>query len=230
MRPAILSLMSVLAIVVSANAEQGVRPLAGPHDYPSSAQAAGVHLGAKLLSAKEVRKVFVSDLNRGGYLVVETAVYPKDAKPVAIHPGDFVLVEKSSGKTVRPAGAKAIAALLQKENAKDRDITLYPQAGVGYESGPGYYDPVTGTRRGGGMHTSVGLGVGIGNSNTADTAADRKTMETELREKGLPDETTSQPIAGYLYFPLKLKKNAKAPLELEYLQPGTSRAIKVTLK
>jgi hypothetical protein len=50
--------------------------------------------------------------------------------------------------------------------------------------------------------------VGIGGPNGRGYPEDRRVMETELTEKGLPEGSISKPVCGYLYFPIpeKLKK------------------------
>jgi len=64
------------------------------------------------------------------------------------------------------------------------------------------------------------VGVGIDNSGDqpGSTEADRKTMELELSEKGLPEGTASAPVAGHLYFSIAKKKNAQ--YQLEYTVDG----------
>jgi len=90
--------------------------------------------------------------------------------------------------------------------------------GVGYESGG--IDPVTGQRRQGGVITSAGVGVGVGSASpkSGSTEADRRTMELELREKGLPEGNSVSPVAGYVYFTIPPKKNKK--YEFEYTLNG----------
>lgn len=205
------------AIAHLAAADRGIRPLPSVEDYPFHIDGSEFALGAKILTEKEVEGAFVSGLNRAGYAVLEVAIYPKDGKAIAIDRGDFLLIDTLSGRRIRPAEAKALAALLQKANRSDREITVYPTVGVGYETGD-RYDPVAG-RRGGGWNTSVGVGVGVGGSSEAATPADRKTMELELTEKGVPEGKTAKPAAGYLYFPLERKKDKKVALRLEFMQP-----------
>ncbi|MDT8068633.1 MAG: hypothetical protein ROO76_10770 [Terriglobia bacterium] len=61
--------------------------------------------------------------------------------------------------------------------------------------------------------------------NGKDTEADRKTMETELRDKSLPQGEVSQPVSGYLHFPVATGK--KVQYELEYT--GKNRNIRLRL-
>jgi hypothetical protein len=111
---------------------------------------------------------------------------------------------------LRPASAQAIAAALQRKNTpKPRspsDVTLYPTATIGYESGT-----YSGQRHGG-VYTAAGVGVGVGDPGPmgaprpASTNQDRSTMEQELGDKGLPEGKTMQAVAGYLYFPRPASK------------------------
>jgi hypothetical protein len=211
------------AAVCLAAADPGIKPRAAVEDYPVRGSTPSVSIGAHRLSAGEVSGGFATDLSPG-YIVLEVAVYPNNGKSVDLGPGDFLLRRAGTKEAVRPAAPKAIAAALQRSAAHDREITLSPTVGVGYESGPRGYDPVYG-RRGGGVNTSVGVGVGVGgNQAPASTPEDRKTMALELGEKQLPEKVISGPVAGYLYFPLAEKKRLGA-WELEYDGP----AGKVTL-
>ncbi|MCP5113527.1 MAG: hypothetical protein GY953_22055, partial [bacterium] len=123
---------------------------------------------------------------------------------------------------------EAIAAGLQRQDQPtDREVTIHPTVGVGYESGD-RYDPTYGRRRGG-WTTSVGVGVGVGNAPpVASTPADHETMEIELHEKGLPEGVTTKPVAGYLYFPAPKRYRRTVPWTLEY--NGLDERVKVDLK
>jgi hypothetical protein len=210
--PAIL----MLAAAAGGAAEApGIKPRAELTDYPARHEAGAAAIGAELLAPDEVRARFVSELNRG-YVVVEVAVYPRGE--VDLNHDDFIL-RVCGSQVLRPVGARTIAGVLQKSAPEPGGVDLYPTVGVGYGTGPGYYDPVTGTRRGGGWNTSVGVGVGVGGSGQrpASTDADRKTMELELSEKALPEGAAAKPVAGYLYFPAPARKNGKTvTCDLEY--------------
>jgi hypothetical protein len=179
-----------------------------------------------VLTPDQVRKAFASDVNRC-CLVVEVALYPPKDSTVGVSLNDFVLRVTGTEIATKPSGAKVLAAKLQKKAAspQDRDISISPTAGVGYDSG-GYYDPVTGQRRGGGVYTSTGVGVGVGRSRPqpGSTDVDRNTMELELGEKALPEGNTATPVAGYLYFSLPQTKDKSkdkaASHQLEYTLYG----------
>jgi hypothetical protein len=208
---------SVLAAAVCA--AQGVKPRPQATDYPVQTSQDGTAIGAALVPPAEVRSAFVTDLNRG-YAVVEIALYPKGGRMVDVNTDDFLLRVVGTKETSRPVRPKAVAAVLQRTAPTERNIDLYPTVGIGYESGG--YDPMTG-RRGGGVVTSTGVGVGVGSTKPAATDQDRKTMETELTEKGLPEGKTARAVAGYLYFPMRAKKRAVA-YEIEY-QGGSGTAV-----
>lgn len=206
----ILAVILALLAVVSAQNKYGLHPRSSAADYPVSRRHADMTIAAAQLSPKQVNRSFATDLNAGDYMVVEIGIFPASEKPVTVDPQRFML---RSGKDdiVRPASPQAIAASQQRpEPSGGRDVTLYPTAGVGYETGT---DPYGG--RISGTTTSVGLGVGIGPKAppAASTRADRNTMETELTDKGLPAATSKEPFAGYLYFPIVNKKATSYVLE-----------------
>jgi hypothetical protein len=191
--------------------------------YPVRAEPRMFSVGAELLTADQVHGSFSSELNRT-YLVVEVGLFPSEEIKVALL--DFALVPRGSQTVLRPVQSKTVAAVLTKPAGNARrppapgDVTVYPNVGIGYESGTGY-DPVTGRRRGGWV-TSAGVGVGVGGQGgqpnpPGSSDADHRTMETELTEKALPEGAITQPVAGYLYFPFPGKqKNVAYDLEYRY--------------
>lgn len=209
---------SLVLLLAGAAAAQGIRPRHDMTDYPAHDERDGVTVGAALLSPDQVRNTFASGLTRG-YVVVEVTIQPSGVGTVDVTPADFTLRIAGTSSSARPANPRAVAGNLQKgPAASPSPVDVYPSVGVGYESGPRQYDPVTGRVRGGGVYTSAGVGVGVGGDRPASTGQDRKTMELELSEKSLPEGVTSKPVAGYLYFPL-LSKKKNAVYELEYYAP-----------
>jgi hypothetical protein len=195
--------------------------------YPAHAEQDGVAMGAVLLTSQEARKDFVSDVNHC-CLVVEVALYPQKGQNLDVSLNDFSLRTIGSDSAVKAASATLISGTLQKKAAASRDVVVSPSAGVGYESGV-VYDPMTGQpRRGGGVYTQTGVGVGIGSpgGQGGGTDADRKVMEAELDEKGLPEGAAVTPVAGYLYFPLA-KKTKNAHYELEYMLNGNKVVLRL---
>lgn len=183
---------------------QGIKPRANADAFPASAQTELLAIGAAQLSATQVEHTFASPELGKGYIVIEIAVYPKKGE-LKLDPADFILAVKDTKTVLHAASPQAIAAVLQKP--RGRDVSLYPVATVGYESGRDIY----GQQRGG-MTTGGGVGVGI-DPKPQKSEADRKVMETELKDKSLPGGSFEKPVAGYLYFPISGAKNAKYILE-----------------
>ncbi len=200
---------------VVAQEPNGTEPRRAAARYPAHSEVDGVAVGASLLTAHQARRTFVSDVNRC-CLVIEVAFYPPKGTPLNISLNDFVLRIKDTDVAAKPSSAKVIAASLQKKAGSDRDVTVSPSYGVAYQAGR-IYDPVTRTTQGSGVTQTTGVDVGIGNPgpNPASTDKDRSAMEAELGDKGLPEGTTSTPLAGYLYFPISSKKK-NAIHQLEY--------------
>lgn len=217
----------LLALAAMAADQNALRPRDSATAYPVHSERRAVALGAELLTPEQVHGAFATGLNRA-YLVVEVGLFPNET--IDVTQLDFTLVPADSQTVLRPARPQVIATVLQKPAQDARpprapgDITVYPSVGVGYETGR-VYDPVTGRRRNGGWTTSTGVGVGVGGSGgpqappAASTEADRRVMETELTDKGLPEGATARAVAGYLYFPFPGKRRDLA-YTLEYRYGG----------
>jgi hypothetical protein len=220
------ALLCAAAALLAARDVGGIRPRGAASDYPAHQSAKGVTVAAAVIPPAQVSKLFATDLNKAGYIVVEIAVYPETGNEVEVRSRDFLMRAGSEPATLRPVGAETIAARLHQKNAPKPppapgDITIYPTATIGYETGG--YDPVTGQRRSG-VYTATGVGVGIGQQPgapppppPASTDRDRSTMEQELADKGLPETRTVDPVAGYLFFPKPSSGKAKnGPYHITY--------------
>lgn len=213
-----LTLASLLTFVLLtgalADSTKGLKPRPNASSYPVHQQQAVIALGAEQLSNTQVQHAFATELDKR-YIVVEIGVFPaKDA--ITLAPDDFMLRVPGSNQMLRPVSPETIATVLHKKPATQRDVTVTPVMGVGYETGG--TNP-NGTRDRGGWSTSTGAIVGVGDKQVGGTESDRKTMETELRDKQLPPGEAKQPVAGYLYFPVPSKKT-KGNYELQYLKNG----------
>ena len=224
MRPA--ALFFLFAVVGFAADQHVIPPRDSAGEYPVHAERPMTAIGAELLTAEQVHASFSSELNRA-YLVVEVGFFPGEKTEVNLL--DFSLVPAGTQTVLRPVRSNVIASVLQKpadtrKPSAPGDVNVYPTVGIGYETGPSY-DPVTGRRRAGGWNTSAGVGVGVGGAGgqgappPASTGADRRTMETELSEKSLPEGPTARAVAGYLYFPFPGKKKDLA-YDLVYTHQG----------
>jgi hypothetical protein len=207
----------IVVVSLAAAAPKGTVPRATVERYPVHTVRDGVGIGVVLLSQEQVRKAFVSDVDRC-CLVAEIALYPAKDKALEVSLNDFALRVSGTDNAAKAASAKLVATSLQRKAGSTRDVTVSPTVGVGYESAG--YDPVTGGRTSGGMTRSAGVMVGIGGSGSKPGSSDkdRAAMETELGEKGLPEGSASAPVAGYVYFPLFRKKGT--PLQMEYTLNG----------
>jgi hypothetical protein len=183
---------------------EGTIPRKQPADYPHHGEVDGVSVGAVFLANSEVKQRFVSDLG-GEYLVVEVALYPGKGGELQVNRDRFSFQIGNGNAAMRPENPQVIASLLQQKAVNKKKVAFYPQAGVGYQTGP-RYDPNTGTYRNhGGLYTTAGVGVGIGDSSAASSPNNRDVMALELSEKGLPEGTFNKPVAGHLYFRLNIQ-------------------------
>jgi hypothetical protein len=228
LRTTLLILLMISALV--AQTARGTVPRASADSYPAHAQQAEAKVGATLLTAEQMRKLFATEVGKC-CLVVEVAVYPQPENTVSIYTGDFVLRAGNGDIATRASSPELIAALLQPRPASGSgsggtDVVITPTSSVGYESGG--YDPVTGQRRNGGVYTSAGVGVGVGAGGRAPQAGssdrDRRVMELELREKSLPEGKAYNPVSGYLYFSLP-KREKKSNYKLEYTLNGNKMVL-----
>ena len=206
--------------LLAAAAPKGTVPRTTVDRYPAHIVRDGVGVGVVVLSPEQARKLFVSDVEKC-CVVAEIALYPSKDKSLDISLNDFALRSGGSDNASKPASAKVVAASLQKSASSGRDVTVSPVAGIGYESAG--YDPVTGTRGGGGTTSMAGVMVGVGANGprSGSTEKDRAAMETELNEKGLPEGAASAPVSGYVYFPRNSKKKNES-LQLVYKINGNN--------
>ena len=177
-----------------------VRPRAEAAAYPAYRQQAQLSVGARLLSPREVEQKFSTPLGKH-YLVVEVGVFP--AVAVELRPQDFTLRAGNDDQAFFPSAPEEIAIDLAA--ARPRRVRVFPSVGIGYESGPW----------GRGLSTGVGVGVdGQRPYPRGPMGANRRVIEIELRDKSLPEGSLTEPVAGYLYFPVKLQRNVHYNLEL----------------
>jgi hypothetical protein len=204
-----IALMCVVAGV--ALATNGIRPRGSPADYPAHATSDGVTIAAAVIPPAQVHKIFGTDLNGAGYIVVEVAVYPESGRDVDVSSGDFMLSAAGESSAVAPVTARTIAGVLDRKNSAPRGRDTNVDVAIGYETGT---DPVTGQRRSG---TYTGVAVENGPQGTLGpppSGPDPWTMKQELEERSLPEGKSTQPVAGYLYFPKLSKKSRSAGYDL----------------
>ena len=174
-------------------------------------------MAAVVIPPEQARKIFATDLSRGGYLVAEVAVYPETGRAVDLSAADFLL--RIDSETVRPIGGSVIAAILAKREhnpMRPDDVAVVATTTVAHAS---INDPSTG-RRGSAVYrdTSVGVAVGWSGASAGPAAIyrDRAAIQQELEEKALPEGKAASPVAGYLFFPRPRGKTKNAAIELTY--------------
>lgn len=223
----IFVLLLIAPVGLLGSDSRGLRPRPAPADYPAHEASQEVTVAAAVLTPNQVKATFSTDLK--DYLVIEVGVYPAAGQTLDIIRTDFAIRAGTQGELVRAANPEAIAASNQRKSnpppSRPSDVTIYPTATIGYESGT-WTDPTTGQRRhAGGVYTDTGVGVAVGDPGypqpprPGSTDRDRDVMSQELTDRMLPEGNTAMPIAGYLYFRLPAKVRTSA-LELQYFAPA----------
>jgi hypothetical protein len=234
MKKAVLALL--LSSIVLCAASPGIRPRADAKSYPVYRDRAEFAVGVSLIPAEQVKKMFKSDLNSEGYVVIEVGVFPAAGKELDLYPTDFVLFVGEKYAALRPVSADTVAEVVagRKGRSSPRDSNDV-ETSVGVSVGRySYPDPVTGRRRSETVTgTEAGVGIGgppprtcrgydcdsrdplppVSQPSSVQTA---NTISQDLWEKSLPDGKTTRAVAGYLYFPKPPRKAKDAAWELRY--------------
>jgi hypothetical protein len=212
-----------------AQTHRGTVPRSAVTDYAAHASEDSIQIGASLLTHKELKKIFATDVNQC-CLVVEVAFYPaqgpKDNKDnfVKISLDDFMLREAGMDLGVKPSTPDVLAARLEVQPAPpDREHRPGVTSGsdIGYERTTQQNGPERSTSGGVVQRSRVGVGIPIGGGGGSrlpegrNAGGNRRAIEAELTEKALPEITAWEPVAGYLYFSVPKKK--KGGYELVYM-------------
>ena len=209
-----------------AQTRSGVVPRSAATDYAAHASQDNIQIGASLLTHKDLKKVFATDVNQC-CLVVEVAFYPPKDNFVKISLDDFMLREAGMEVGQRPSTAEVLAARLEfRPVSPDREhrAGVNSSSEIGYERdgtiNNGNNNGNTQTNRGGiYQRQSVGVGIPVGGKSPehgpAAAESNRHAIELELQEKALPEVSAWDPVAGYLYFSVPKKK--KGGYELVYV-------------
>ncbi len=232
------TVLSCLVILITTGflaLAQGTIPRLQASNYPSHVEIGGVEVGALLLNEPEVKRRFAAKIS-DNYLVVEVAVYPPKGERADVAPDNFVLRLSGAEVALRPENPSVVASASQKGGSQNRNVRVVPQAQVGIDTGPRYpdprtdpnypgYDPTYDPRydprysRRGGVYTSTGVGVVLGDPSPGSGSRSGDAAATELSEKSLPNGPTSKPIAGHLYFRVDKKtrqdRNSHFSLDVE---------------
>jgi hypothetical protein len=195
-------------------------------DYAAYASQESVQIGASLLTHKELKKIFATDVNQC-CLVVEVAFYPAKDNFVKISLDDFMLREAGMELGTKPSTPDVLSARLEIQPVTpDREHRpgVTSSSDIGYERTTQQNGPERSTSGGVVQRSSVGIGVPIGGGGgsrlpeSRNAEGNRRAIEAELTEKALPETTAWEPVAGYLYFSVPKKK--KGGYELVYMAGG----------
>ena len=206
-----------------AQTHRGTVPRSNVTDYAAHASQDNIQIGASLLTHKELKKIFATDVNQC-CLVVEVAFYPAKDNFAKISLDDFMLREAGMELGTKPSTPDVLSARLEvRPVTPDREHRpgVSSSSDIGYERSTQQNGPERTTSGGVVQRSSVGVGVPIGGGGSrlpegkTTTEGNRRAIEAELTEKGLPETSAWDPIAGYVYFSLPKKK--KGGYELVYM-------------
>lgn len=182
-----------LFLLLAGTLAAGIPPRNDVRLYRGTASTDNFDLGVTLLPELVVKQRLSPEIAKR-YVVVEVAIYPRTHASVEVNHADFSLRNKATGQV---AYNEWLSDSRHQRAGAGRNVGVYPEASIGYERGGGY-DPATG-RRGGGVYTGVGVGMG-------GPPDGRQVTNAYLADLELPDGPTAYPVAGYLYFPINSKK------------------------
>lgn len=221
----VFNFLATLLVVVSflAPGSRGTVPRSAAADYAAHSAQDNIQIGASLLTNKELKKIFATDVNQC-CVVVEVAVYPPKDNFVKLSLDDFMLREAGMELGTRPSSPEVLAARLESRPLPpDREHRpgVTSSSDIGYERTTQQSGTERSTSGGVVQRSSVGVGIPIGGGGSrlpeGKTTAEgnRRAIEAELNEKGLPETSAWEPVAGYLYFSVPKKK--KDGYELVYM-------------
>jgi hypothetical protein len=218
--------------LAASGADRGVPPRPTPLDYPAQQTIADWTLAAAIVPVKQMERMFSSDIAKH-YVVVETAVYPRDGRSGRSFEVDRFDFGLKSGDTVAHAEKPRDVATPwpERNRVPDGPVSVISDTGVIISRTS---DPVNGSR------TRVGTyeGVGVTNDPRArspqppnNQGPDPKIVEQRVAETALPEGPTNVAVAGYLFFPRDGLKRPKGPtFELQWTREGSAATLLLSLK
>jgi hypothetical protein len=200
----------------------GTIPRSVATDYAAHASQDNMQIGASLLTHKELKKIFATDVNQC-CLVVEVAFYPSKDNFVKISLDDFMLREPGMELGARPSSPDVLAARLEIQPVRpdsEHRPGVTSGSDIGYERTTQQNGPERTSSGGVVQRSHVGIGVPIGGGGSKlpegrTAEGNHRAIEAELREKGLPETSSWEPVSGYLYF--SVPKKSKGGYELVYM-------------
>lgn len=199
----------------------GIAPRSSPGDYPVRQSVPGVTVGATVLTPAQIKKLFPTNLDSLGYIVVEIGVFPDPGTQATVDTDQFRLQIGDDRTMRRPSDpVEIISVKPHSPGGLPSNIPVSTTATIGYESGGPY-------NRGGvygGSSTTVGNRPPVyGPAPTSSPSASGKDPDAVLRElidKELATGKTTVPVAGYLYFAKPKQKQKNPVFDLTYRGSG----------
>ena len=189
-------LVSSLIVVVSAVAAFAAKKVVSPSTSAGNEQ---VDIIATIsLTEAEVAQKLGADPGKG-IVLLQVRVIPKTDKPVDVSPDDFILLAHDDGERSRPFDAAELAgsgALVVSNTSGAKVRRTGTSFGLGGMMG--------GTGGSPGNPKVVALSSKMDEKQKGNT-----TLLNALKAKQLPEKQASQPVEGYLYFPLDGKHKLK---------------------
>jgi len=189
-------LVSSFIVVVSAAAAFAAKKVVSPSTSAGNEQ---VDIIATIsLTEAEVAQKLGADPGKG-IVLLQVRVIPKTDKPVDVSPDDFILLAHDDGERSRPFDAAELAgsgALVVSNTSGAKVRRTGTSFGLGGMMG--------GTGGSPGNPKVVALSSKMDEKQKGNT-----TLLNALKAKQLPEKQASQPVEGYLYFPLDGKHKLK---------------------
>jgi len=207
--------------------DPGVVPRPQPSDYPTHQSTRTATLAAALVPTRQIERMFSSDIAKH-YIVLEVAVYPQNGQSIDVAWLDFGL-RLGDSVTYAEKPRDVATPWPGKNPSINRPVTVITETGVTYGRSS---DPVNGKRSGWGVYE----GVGVTNDPRAASPpspprqdSDPRMVEDRIRENILPEGRTTNPVAGYLFFPQSKAKRPK-DLVLKWSKDGVTATLHVPEK
>lgn len=191
------------AAILAVAGDTGVPPRANANEYASHQTVDSATMAASIVPAEQIRKIFSPAIAKE-YVVVECAFFQADGHSVDVDRFGFGLKTGPDSVAHAEQPRDVAAPWPERNSPMNRGPQTVSETGVYVEhsSTPVY-----------GRQTNVGAWEGVGVTNDDRNAPppkappDTRAMENKLRERALPEGSTRDTVAGYLYFPRYAKKH-----------------------
>jgi hypothetical protein len=182
-----------------------VSPRSNPSDYPAHDSLKTAAIAATIVPSEQVKKLFSADTAKA-YVVVEVAVYPEAGNSLDVDLIDFAL--RTGEQVVRASEPRDIGTAwpsAKNPSIGSRGPNVTAETGVIVDRET---DPITGRPR-----TSVGTYESVAVSNyprndppPPPPSKSSGDVDAKIRKMALPQGPAKAPVAGYLYFRYRARK------------------------